>query len=230
MANENIDNKNFKIWHLTNSDKYHTIEELFKKSQSNSIYYVLLALSSLIVASGLLLNNSTIVIGGMLVTPLLSPILLIALGISVGEIKVIKSSAILVLKSVLIIAGLSFLLAVLFGKPAEFFLFGDSLRVAVLYFFVAFVSGVAATIAWTRKEIGEILPGIAIAVSLVPPLSLSGISLSAWDLDLSRLSLLMFIFNLAGIILGSIIVFSLLKFYKTDKVVQKEAAAQEVKK
>jgi uncharacterized hydrophobic protein (TIGR00341 family) len=216
---------------IKKSEQYKTVEELFKKSHPDSVYYTLLALSSVIVASGILLANPTIVIGGMLVTPLLTPILIIALGISVGDIKAIRSSSILVLKSILIIIGLSFLLAFLFGaKTKDIYSFGDSLHVAVLYFVVAFVSGAAATFAWVRKEVTEILPGVAIAVSLIPPLGVLGVSLIAFSFSVSRLALLVFTFNLIGVILGSIVVFSLLKFYKSEKIVHQEAASQDLGK
>lgn len=216
------------ILEVKKSDQYETVENLFKKSKPTPVYYMLLLLSSLIIASGLLLNNSVIVIGGMLVTPLLTPILLIALGISVGEIDAIRAAVILVLKSLFIIVIVSFVLAIFLGFPSKGLTpLVDSFRTAVLYFIVAFISGIAATFAWIRKEISEILPGIAIAVSLVPPLCLLGIALSILDLSYVRLVFFTFIFNLIGVILGSMVVFSLLKFHKTEKVIRKEANLQE---
>lgn len=221
------------ILNVKKSEQYDTVEELFKKSQPNSIYYTLLFLSSLIVAAGLLLGNSTIVIGGMLVTPLLTPILIIALGIAVGELGAIKSSAILVLKSLFIVIAVSFGLALLLGSDeGNVLLFGNALNYAVLYFIVAFASGVAATFAWVRKEVADILPGIAVAVSIVPPLGVIGIGLSALNPEVLRLSILIFIFNFLGVILGSLVVFSLLKFHKSAKAVHEEitAAAKEESK
>ncbi len=227
MANEK---NSLKILEIKKTDQYATVEELFKKSQPNSIYYTLLILSSLIVACGLLLGNSTIVIGGMLVAPLLTPILVIALGIIVGEFKALKAPTVLILKSALAVVVVSFLLAILFGSPQTISIFDNSLRVAILYFFVAIASGMAATFAWSRKDIIDILPGIAIAVSLVPPLSALGISLSSFNLVTSRLAFVIFIFNLVGIVLGSLVVFSLLGFQKTQKAVEKAINVQEAEK
>ncbi len=226
MANE----KNIlKILEITKTDQYSTVEELFEKSRPNSIYYTLLILSSFIVACGLLLDNSTIVIGGMLVAPLLTPILIMALGIVVGEFKALKAPTILILKSALTVVVVSFLLAILFGSPETISIFENSLRVAILYFIVAIASGMAATFAWARKDIMDILPGIAIAVSLVPPLSALGISLVSLNLEIIRTVFAIFVFNLIGIVLGSLVVFSLLRFQKAQKIVAKEADAQETK-
>jgi len=216
----------FDILDIRNSDKYDTIEALFEKSTANSVYYTLLFLSSVIVASGLLLNNPAIVIGGILVAPLLTPILVIALGVSVGESKAIRSSLLLVLKSIFLVIFISFILSIIFGSDGGIFIFGDSLRLAGLYFIVAFVSGVAATFAWARKEVAEIMPGTSVSVSLMPPLAIVGIHLSNMDMVHLRLSLFVFLFNLVGIILGSMIVFSLLKFGKAEKIVEKEAQEQ----
>jgi len=202
---------------VTKAEQYKTIDELFKRSQSNVVYYALLILSAVIIAGGLLLNNSSIVIGGMLVTPVLTPILVIALGFVVGEINAIKSVANLMFKSFALIVLVSFLLALALGLPEELDILENTFRAAVLYFIVAFAAGVAATFAWVRKEIAEVLPGIAIAVSLVPPLSLVGIWLSSLEFDLSRFYFSIFLFNLVGILLGSFVVFSLLKFYRSEK-------------
>ncbi|GBE16544.1 hypothetical protein BMS3Abin15_00365 [bacterium BMS3Abin15] len=227
MSDKNKACKTDNILDVTKSEQYRTVEELFDNCQANPVYYTLLILSSLIIACGLLLVNPIIIIGGILVTPFLTPILVIALSISVGEMKAMRSLSFLVLKSAFIIIAVSFVLALLFGTQPDSLIFGDSLRVAILYFVVAVTSGVAATFAWTRKEVADVLPGLAIAVSLVPPLSALGIGLSNFDFYISRLAFLTFTFNLIGVILGSLVVFSILKFHKSEQVIHKEAVEQE---
>lgn len=210
------------ILEITKSEQYRTIDELFKRSEPNPVYYTLLILSAFIIACGLLLGSTAIVIGGMLVTPMLTPILTVALGIAVGELPAIKNIAGLIGKSVVIIIVSALVSALIFGMPQntqDFKLLENTLRAAVLYFIVAFVSGIAATFAWTRKDVAEVLPGVAITVSLVPPLSSAGIWLSVLNFDLSRFYFLISFFNFVGIILGSFIVFSLLKFYKAEEKV-----------
>ncbi len=202
------------------SDKYRAVDELIEESKSGREYYVLLVLSSIIIAAGILLANSSILIGGMLVTPLLNPILLVALGIAASKPEVLRRTGKLILKSSLVIIVISFVAGVLFSVPenGDFYrssLFDNSLRSAFLYFLVAFAAGTAATFAWVRKGITNILPGISIAVALVPPLSMVGIWIATLQFDLMRYFLLIFLFNLVGIIMGSMIVFSMLGFYKT---------------
>lgn len=202
------------------SEKYRAVDELIAESRADKDYYSLLILSSIIIAAGILLANSSILIGGMLVTPLLNPILLVALGISASKTEVLGRSGKLILKSALIVIVISFLAGFIFAVPEndDFYrsaLFDNSLRSAFLYFLVAFAAGIAATFSWVRKGITNILPGISIAVALVPPLSMVGIWLATFQLDLMRYFLMVFLFNLVGIIMGSMIVFSMLGFYKT---------------
>lgn len=213
------------ILEINKADQYRTVDELVEKSQENSVYYTLLILSSFIVASGLLLNNSAIVIGGMLVAPLLTPILLIALGLALGQIRPIRNAILLVVKSVIIVVAAALVMSLVFGSSNNAFVFDDSAQTAVLYFVVAIASGVAATFAWTRREVADVLPGVAIVVSLVPPLAIVGVALSSWAIPVARFHFLIFLFNLLGILVGSLVVFSLLKFYRTGKEIERKTKA-----
>jgi uncharacterized hydrophobic protein (TIGR00271 family) len=223
MANHNNHEEN--ILKVKVSDQYKTVDELMKKSRPGSIYYTLLTLSTFIVASGLLLDNAFIIIGGMLVTPVLSPLLVLALGLAIGEPNAIKNEIVLILKSFLLIILGSLFLALIFGTPGLPDILDNTVRTATLYFIVALAAGTAATFAWARREIAEILTGIAIAVSLVPPLSLIGLALASLNLETARFYFMISLFNLLGVIVGSLIVFSLLKFHKTEKKVEREAKA-----
>lgn len=219
---------NGNILEIKRKEQYRTIDELIKRSEPSQIYYTLLVLSSFIVASGLLLNNATIVIGGMLITPVLAPILMIALGLAIGRPDLLKSVIMSVIKSFLVVIASSILLTFLFGGASNYYTLENTVRTAALYFVVALAAGVAATFAWSRKELAEVLPGIAIAVSLVPPLGLIGISLSLFDFEVARFSFLIFLLNMVGILVGSLVVFSLLKFYKTEKQVEKKVGEADV--
>lgn len=214
------------ILEVKKTEQYRTVEELFEKSKPSSLYYTLLVLSAVVVASGLILNNAAIVIGGILIAPVLTPLLLIALAIVVGEVESVKHSSVLIAKSVGILIAVSVLMGIFFEGGGGLNVFEDSIASGILYFIVAIVSGVAATFAWVRKEVADILPGIAVSVSLVPPLVLSGLALSTFDFDLLRSTFLIFVFNFFGIVLGSMVVFSLLKFYKTQQKVHKESEEQ----
>jgi uncharacterized hydrophobic protein (TIGR00271 family) len=220
-----------KILNIKKKTKYKTVDELFEQSQPSSVYYTLLIISVFIITCGLLLENAPIVIGGMLVTPILTPILVIALSIIVAETGALRRPLILLLKSTLITIAVSFILTIIFGMQAVSHFFVNDLRTAVLYFIIAASSGVAATFAWVRKEVSDILPGVSIAVSLVPPISLIGISLGTFEFDNARFFLTIFLLNLIGIIVGSMVIFSLLRFQKAGwELKRKVQEVEEIEK
>lgn len=207
--------------YLKDDDQYRAISDLVHEVQANDSYYALLVLSSVIISAGVLLANSAILIGGMLITPVLSPVLLVALGIVTSKPRLIRRTSFLILKSIGLIFIISFVTGLLFEIPEnrEFFssvLFNNTMNAAFLYFLVALASGTAATFAWVRKEVKNILPGISIAVSLVPPISLVAIWLANNDVEMAKIFFLIFLFNMFGIIMSSMVVFSLLRFYRSE--------------
>jgi uncharacterized hydrophobic protein (TIGR00271 family) len=211
---------------IKKKDQYRVVSELVIDGQESPTYYSLLVLSGIIIAAGLLLANSAILIGGMLVTPVLTPILLLALAIVTTKPRIIRSTSKLILKSVGIVFAVAFLASLVFDVPnnTEFFdsvLFNNNASAAFLYFIVAFASGIAATFAWVRKEVSNMLPGISIAVSLVPPIALVGVWFAQLNFEHARFFLLVFLFNFFGLITSSMIVFSMLGFSNTaDEISQ----------
>lgn len=212
------------ILHISASEKYRTIDELFEGSKESSTYYTLLMVSVFIVSAGLILGNSAVVIGGMLVAPVLTPILVIALGLEVGRYDVIHHPLVLLGKSIILSIGASLLVAWLFGAEEHQFLDDNTMRSALLYFLVAICAGIAGTFAWARKEVSDVLPGIAISVTLVPPLAEIGIWFSRLNPEAARFYVIVFLLNLLGIIIGSWFVFAFLKFYRAEHIIKREVA------
>jgi len=72
---------------------------------------------------------------------------------------------------------------------------------------IALAAGAAGAFAKTRREVADALPGVAIAVALVPPLSVIGIGLALASNTLAVGSTVIFITNLVGIIFSGLIIF-----------------------
>ena len=72
------------------------------------------------------------------------------------------------------------------------------------------------------------LPGVAISVSLVPPLAAIGVGISAASLSIMTNALLLFIINVIGIVFASMLMFSLMNFHGTRNVVAKEIKKDKV--
>ena len=77
---------------------------------------------------------------------------------------------------------------------------------------VAIFSGIAGAYATSKEEVSKSLAGVAIAVALVPPLSVTGIGIGLANFDVIYGSFLLFITNLVGITLSAAFTFMVLGF------------------
>lgn len=217
-----------KLKTLSKEELTHVVEELFEKSKLNWGFYLMLVLSAIIVCLGLLLNNTAIVIGGMLVTPLLSPLLVLSLGAVVVNSKVIWRSVRVLLKSIGVVLGISIIITLITpGAEIQSEIISRT-YIDISFFYVALAAGVAAAFAWVKKDLSEILPGVAISVALLPPLVTIGIGIALWSKLLTLGGLQLFVGNLLGIVIAAALVFSFMGFYRV-KTVAKEKVEEEEK-
>jgi hypothetical protein len=77
---------------------------------------------------------------------------------------------------------------------------------------VAVVSGMAGAYAHAKEEIAKSLAGVAIAVALVPPLSVAGIGVGWAEWEMAQGAFLLFITNIVGISLAATVTFLVLGF------------------
>ncbi|HMZ31947.1 MAG TPA: DUF389 domain-containing protein, partial [Methanoregulaceae archaeon] len=123
-----------------------------------------------------------------------------------GRAARIKRSILVVTFSALYVIGLALLLS-LFISPIVIG-FGSNPEIIsrvspnLLALFVALASGAAGAFAISREDVGDTLPGVAIAISLVPPLSVVGISLSKLHWGDASGAFVLFLTNFLAIILA----------------------------
>lgn len=206
------------------------IHELFESSKLNWDFYLMLILSSVIVTLGLLMNNTAVVIGGMLVAPLLSPLLVFSLGIVVSDGSVIWRAAKVVLSSLGLVVVISFVLSLITpSKIIDTEIISRS-YINITFFYIALASGVAAAFAWIRPNLSITLPGIAISVALLPPIATIGIGISVWGQSLTFGALQLFIGNLLGIVIAAALVFSVLGFSRVKNIAKDKVRQEEKEK
>lgn len=197
-------------------------ETLIADSRDSADYYVMLIAATLIITFGLIENNAAVVIGGMLVAPVLFPIL--ALGLATASLRIslfIRSFRVLV-SSMILILTLSSGLAYLFD-PGTFSNFQVELRLgfSVGSAVVAFLAGFAGAYAWVRESLRANMPGVAIAVALLPPLCVTGIQLAHNNIEGVQASFALFGINVGGIFIASVLVFIFFRYRDVEKVVEK---------
>lgn len=230
---------------IEEKDKVSAIDDLIHDSAPRPSFFFLVILSMLMAAFGLLIGNAAVIIGSMLIAPILSPIMSLALGIVMNEGKIISRSAYTLAKSTGYGLGCVIIATWIFG-------FGDSINLrnveimsraepSIIYLVIAIVAGLATAFARVKPELNETLPGTAIAVALVPPLAVSGIGIATFNISLATGAFQMFILNAIGIVLATMLMFSLMNLYsnraraaisqeREDKKLASEIRAAEKKK
>lgn len=186
---------------------------LLKENASTSNSFVLLiVLSALLASLGLFLNSPSIVIGAMVLAPLMAPIISLAMGLLRSDAEMSRRSFGTLSIGVFIAMSLSALMAALLPFQEVTGEIEGRLHPSTLDLLVAVISGVAGAFAHARENIAKSLPGVAIAVALVPPLCVSGIGLGWQHMSVFYGAMLLFLTNLTGIILAAGLTFMVIGF------------------
>ena len=171
----------------------------------------MLMLAILIASVGLNTNSTAIIIGAMLISPLMGSILALAYGTVVRDGAIIRRYGMGLITQIvisLLTSTVYFLLSPVKGPTSELLA-----RTTPTFFdvIVAVCGGLAGIIANTRKDkSGTIIPGVAIATAIMPPLCTCGYSIAngKWNMFIGALYLFIlnayFIYSSAEIILTAL--------------------------
>lgn len=184
-------------------------------------FSVLLFLATVIATIGVLGDSTATVIGAMIVAPLMTPIMATAAALIMGNMRRAINSLILVGAGVAGVILLSALMGALYTGVISFTENAQILgRISprLIDLIAALASGAAGAFCLSRDDIADSLPGVAISISLVPPLCVVGISLSAGEIDAAMGALLLFVTNFLSIILAGGGVLALLGLNKAAMV------------
>ncbi len=202
------------------------ISSIINSSAPSIDFYIMVSLSSIITALGLIADNIALVIAGMIVAPLLSPILAMALGYSILNFKLFWRSLKILILALIFSIFFATIVGLAFNIDLESIKLIEKMEISWLTFSIAITAGVIASYAWTRPNSKDYLSGIAIAVTIIPPLASLGLIL-AINTDIFFDIFNFFLMNVLGIFLGALIVFSFMNFYRVKKVVVKEIKKEE---
>ncbi|MFN6352879.1 MAG: DUF389 domain-containing protein [Cyanobacteriota bacterium] len=184
----------------------------FERDARFSLVFVVLTLAaSLIATLGLLANSAAVVIGAMVVAPWILPLEAMAFEVVRGSLPSFLRALQTLLQGVVLGVAVSMGVGWLVAMPT----FGQEVLARtqpnLLDLAVALAAGGVAMFAKLRKEAISALAGLAIAVALVPPMCVVGLSLSAGLWSQAGGALLLFLTNLLGILSGAMVALSLLE-------------------
>ncbi len=174
---------------------------------------IILVIAIFVASLGLNTNSTAVIIGAMLISPLMGPIVGIGLGVGTYDFPLIRRSArnlgAAALFSV-ITATIYFLISPVSQNHSELLARTSPTIYDVL---IAFFGGLAGIVAIACNQKGSnVVPGVAIATALMPPLCTVGYGLVTWQLNYAYGALYLFLINSIFIALSTLIGVKLFKF------------------
>ncbi|MET8969641.1 DUF389 domain-containing protein [Streptomyces hydrogenans] len=179
-------------------------------SRSSSRFWVLLVLASVIASAGVVGDSTATVIGAMIVAPLMTPILGTALALVLADRSHVVRSALLVFGGAVAVVLIGMLLGWIAAPPDAFASNSQvSSRISprLIDLLAALATGTVGAFALVRTDISDTLPGVAIAISLVPPLAVTGLLVTVGRYHDAGESALLFATNVAAIVATGTLVF-----------------------
>jgi uncharacterized hydrophobic protein (TIGR00271 family) len=181
-----------------------------------SRFWVLLVLAAIIASAGVVADSTATVIGAMIVAPLMTPILGTVLSVVTGDSVNLARSLLLVAAGAVLVIAIGWLLGKLVPIPV---VAADNSQVAgrvyprLIDLIAALATGAVGSFALVRSDVSDTLPGVAIAISLVPPLAVVGLTLESGAERESLGALLLFLTNVGAILLSGLAVMALYRVF-----------------
>lgn len=175
-------------------------------------FLIMLTLSGVIAIAGVLTDSTATVIGAMIIAPLGTPILGIAWGIVTGHLRLVVSSILWVLSGVVIVIALGLVFAVFVATPESLSTNSQVIgrtSPSLMDLMAALATGFAGGFAMCRRDLSAVLPGVAIAISLVPPLGVVGVCAGQGQWPQALGALVLFLSNVFALVIAGSIVFTM---------------------
>lgn len=189
------------------------IKDIYLEVDISPGYFLFLTLSNLIALFGLITNSAAVVIGAMLISPLMGPILSCGFAFITGDWMIGRKALRKVTLSVavtLVVAAIATYLSPLHDVTGEIL---SRTRPNLFDLVIAFFAGIAGAIAiCTKKNYITIVPGVAIATAVIPPLSVAGFGIGTWNFSVAGGGFFLFFTNFVAIIFATAIIFYLYGF------------------
>ena len=189
-----------------------------ERARKLSRFWALLLLAAVIATAGVVTDSTATVIGAMIVAPLMTPILGMVLSTVTVDPRNLAVSFLLVATGACAVVALGWLLGQLTPVPV---VAATNSQVAGRVdptlgdLIAALATGAVGSFALVRDDVSDTLPGVAIAISLVPPLAVVGLTLESGAPKQALGALLLFLTNFGAILLTGLIVMAIYRVRAT---------------
>ncbi len=189
-----------------------TIESLKGDVEFRGTKLWILICAILVASIGLNVNSTAVIIGAMLISPLMGPIIGFGLGFGIADLDLVRKSlrnlALTTLFSITT-ATIYFLLTPLDQPGSE--LLGRT-EPSLYDVLIAFFGGAAGLIAGSSKSKGQVLPGVAIATALMPPLCTAGFGIATGNWAYFFGAIYLYIINSVFIAFATFVMVRIMRF------------------
>ena len=189
-----------------------TIESLKGDVEFRGTKLWILICAILVASIGLNVNSTAVIIGAMLISPLMGPIIGFGLGFGIADLDLVRKSlrnlALTTLFSITT-ATIYFLLTPLDQPGSE--LLGRT-EPSIYDVLIAFFGGAAGLIAGSSKSKGQVLPGVAIATALMPPLCTAGFGIATGNWAFFFGAIYLYIINSVFIAFATFVMVRIMRF------------------
>lgn len=186
-------------------------DRLVSGAQVKGTNMCVLILAVLIASIGLNMNSTAVIIGAMLISPLMGSIMAIAFGMATGQFEIAERHLlgfVLQIGISLITSTLYFSITPISASTSELLARTSPTIWDVM---IAICGGIAGAIGMTRKEKSNVIPGVAIATALMPPLCTAGYGLATHQMKYFFGAAYLFLLNAYFIFFATVVVLLMLQ-------------------
>jgi uncharacterized hydrophobic protein (TIGR00271 family) len=199
----------------TADDRTQLYDKLFYEGPQGarrlSRFFVLMGFATALATYGVIADSTAVVIGAMLVAPLMTPLMATSVSLIMGWPRRTSASALVALGGILLAIGLAILIGagVPFDIPVTNSQIASRINPTLIDLAIAIAAGGAGAFALSRPDVSDALPGVAVAIALVPPLAVVGLMIGQGEGRAAVGASLLFTTNLVAILLTGAVVFVL---------------------
>lgn len=186
-----------------------SVEVLLDNASHSKDFYVLLIGAALLAATAIYMDSIPVLIASMIIAPLAYPILALGFAIATRDWKLLLRLVILFLIACVASFGLAIVVTLLFNDERVDNVFIGFTSNRFLAAIVALVAGAIGAYGIIRPKVSSVITGVAIGVSLMPPLVAAGVGVATNDGTLAANAFILFVINVISILIASTIIFFL---------------------
>ncbi|GEO87015.1 MULTISPECIES: TIGR00341 family protein [Alphaproteobacteria] len=181
-------------------------EDIKNGARLSRTYLAIVVLSTVVAAIGLSHNSVAVIIGAMVIAPLLGPNIAMSLGITLGDLSLLRQGFWTATVGVMAALALSVLIGVMLDVDPTLLELASRTRVGLGDIVLALASGCAGALAFTTG-VPTALIGVMVAVALLPPLVTSGLLFGGGHPTLAMGAFVLFLVNLICVNLAGMTTF-----------------------